>query len=249
MVLMQPIIKSANQKEMCGRFTANVKKKELEEEWNLAVPSDFRPRYNIAPSQLHPIIYGENNPEFEMFQWGLIAKWISMGGSERPPFETGISAPPDTQNRKPLVNTRIESLIKGKMQLHTPCLIPATSWFEWLPYKERRPFALLPTDRKLFAFAGICHSRKLADDTFLKTFSIVTTKAADSIAKIHHRMPLVLNKELEAEWLNLKQGRDLNNFIENAEKTAYKYYPISRLVNKVSNDTEEVIKEFRETLF
>lgn len=217
---------------MCGRFTANVKKKELEEEWNLAVPDEFKPRYNIAPSQLHPIIVGENTPVFKMFQWGLVPVWIKK--------ENGA---------KPMINTRIESLEGGNMLLHSPCLIPATSWFEWLPDKTRQPFLIKPAELNLFSFAGICHSRTLPNGTEHNTFSIVTTKAAKLISHIHKRMPLIIGKDLETEWLKLKPGQEIKTFTENACGFKYEFYPVSSLVNKTENDTEEVLKEFRETLF
>lgn len=217
---------------MCGRFTANVKKKELEEEWNLAVPVEFKPRYNIAPSQLHPIIAGENAPGFNMFQWGLVPEWTKK--------EDGA---------KPLINTRIESIESGKISLHTPCLIPATSWFEWMQDKARQPFLLRPADLKLFAFAGICHSHKLPDGTKHNSFSIVTTEAAKVISHIHKRMPLIIGKDVESEWLKLKPGQAINTFKENASGFKYEFYPVSSLVNKPVNDSEDVLKEFRETLF
>jgi putative SOS response-associated peptidase YedK len=217
---------------MCGRFTANVKKKELEEEWNLAVPSEFRPRYNIAPSQLHPVIVGKNAPVFNMYTWGLVPEWIQ-----------------DLSKTKPLINTRIESLIDGKVSLHTPCLIPATSWFEWMPDKARQPFLIKPTELKLFAFAGICHKRLLSSNIEQRTFSIVTTEAAKSVADIHHRMPLIIEKEAQDKWLQLMQGHSMKDFVDTALKMKFEFYPVSSLVNKPVNDVEEVFVEFRETLF
>lgn len=217
---------------MCGRFTANVKKKELEEEWNLAVPSEFRPRYNIAPSQLHPVIIGNTASVINMYTWGLVPEWIQ-----------------DLSKVKPLINTRIESLIDGKVSLHTPCLIPATSWFEWMPDKARQPFLIKPTEHKLFTFAGICHTRILPKNQEQRTFSIVTTEAEKSIADIHHRMPLIIGKEAQSKWLQNLQGHSMKDFVDSASNLKYEFYPVSSLVNKPANDVEDVLKEFRETLF
>lgn len=217
---------------MCGRFTANVKKKELEEEWNLAVPSEFRPRYNIAPSQLHPVIIGNNAPVFNMYTWGLVPEWIQ-----------------DLSKTKPLINTRIESLVDEKVSLHSPCLIPATSWFEWLPDKARQPFLIKPTKLKLFALAGICHKRMFSNNIEQRTFSIVTTEAERSIAGIHRRMPLIIGKKAQNNWLQLLQGDSMKDFVDSASNLKYEFYPVSSLVNKPTNDVKEVLKEFRETLF
>ena len=60
---------------MCGRFTLTLESIVISE--RLEVPlTDWQPRYNIAPSQPHPIIVLENHHRrLDFMQWGLIPHW------------------------------------------------------------------------------------------------------------------------------------------------------------------------------
>jgi len=218
---------------MCGRFTANVKKKDLEEEWNLAVPPEFRPRYNIAPSQVVGVITNTEPGSLSLFRWGLIPSWAK-----------------DPAIGSKMINARVETLTEKpsfrKLVQTARCLVPATSWFEWMQAQSRQPFAIKPKNTKLFAMAGLWDTWIDADGQKVNTFTVITTEAAQNIRHIHERMPLEGPTELQHDWLTNKT--DAATVAVKSGQLEFDFYPVSSLVNNPKNDDERLLDEFRETL-
>lgn len=219
---------------MCGRFTANVKKKDLEEEWNLAVPPEFRPRYNIAPSQVVGVITNAEPCALSLFRWGLVPSWVK-----------------DPAIGNKMINARVETLHEKpsfrKLVQTSRCLIPATSWFEWMQDKNRQPFIIKPKEAKLFAMAGLWDTWLDAGGQKVNTFTIITTEAAQNIRHIHERMPLIVPKELQQDWLT--NNTDAPSVAAKAGQLEFDFYPVSSRVNNPKNDEGSLLDEFRETLF
>lgn len=218
---------------MCGRFTANVKKKDLEEEWSLAVPPEFRPRYNIAPSQVVGVITNADPGSLSLLQWGLIPSWAK-----------------DPAIGNKMINARVESLHEKpsfrKLVKSARCLIPATSWFEWMQDKNRQPFVFRPKDVPLFALAGLWDTWSNENGINVNTFTIITTNSAHDISHIHERMPLVVPKELQQDWLSGKAEPAV--IAEKSGQLQFDFYPVSSRVNNPKNEDEKILEEFRETL-
>jgi len=218
---------------MCGRFTANVKKKDLEEEWNLAVPPEFRPRYNIAPSQVVGVITNTEPGSLSLFRWGLIPSWAK-----------------DPAIGNKMINARVETLTEKpsfrKLVQTARCLVPATSWFEWMQAQSRQPFVIKPKNAKLFAMAGLWDTWIDAAGKQVNTFTVITTEAAQNIRHIHERMPLVVPKELQQDWLS--NHTDAAAIAVQAGQLEFDFYPVSSQVNNPKNDDERLLDEFRETL-
>ncbi len=80
------------------------------------------------------------------------------------------------------------------------CLIPASGYFEWETRERRKvKYRLQPAHEGLFTFAGLYRSESGADTP---VFVILTAPAADGIAFIHDRMPLILAPEQREAWLD-----------------------------------------------
>jgi len=63
---------------MCGRFVRSTDKDDLKSRNNFTDPSGvlLKPRYNIAPSQTHPVIIVENDLRIlRTMKWGLVPSW------------------------------------------------------------------------------------------------------------------------------------------------------------------------------
>ena len=78
------------------------------------------------------------------------------------------------------------------------CLIPADSYYEWQKKgKEKQKYQLAPTNANGFFLAGIYRIEQGS-----AVFSVLTKEPVDSIAFIHHRMPVILPQEAMSDWLN-----------------------------------------------
>lgn len=63
---------------MCGRFTQTTKPKDVEKEFSVKVSDKtfFKPRYNIAPTQIIPAVLEQSGERIvNQLRWGLIPSW------------------------------------------------------------------------------------------------------------------------------------------------------------------------------
>ena len=106
---------------MCGRYTAAKDFGELIKMVGVVmgrVPF-FAPRYNIAPTQMAPVIFHDHNqPVMKLMRWGLIPSWAK-----------------DESVGNALINARSET-IESRTAFreafkYRRCLIPADSFYEW----------------------------------------------------------------------------------------------------------------------
>jgi len=130
---------------MCGRFKAGFEFREIKLRWKLQSDLfDFHARYNIAPTQEHPVIVARRGVlEARPMRWGLVPYWTTTaaGGSKM------INVRSETTAEKPA----FEDLLSSKR-----CLVPADGFYEWRKLgKERMPMLIQIKNRELFGFAGL----------------------------------------------------------------------------------------------
>ena len=83
---------------MCGRYALDATPEQLVELFELANELDFKPRYNIAPSQLNPVIQ-QTTVEGRvaiLAKWGLLPSWAKDPKRVKPinaKSETAASGP------------------------------------------------------------------------------------------------------------------------------------------------------------
>lgn len=102
-----------------------------------------------------------------------------------------------------LINAKAETVQEKKtfasaFKAHR-CLIPCTGWYEWKEEDDKKKAKYLFTHPKQQAFlmAGIWFSH---EDH--KQFVTLTTEPNSTCAEIHHRMPVMINKEDVNYWFN-----------------------------------------------
>ena len=69
-----------------------------------------------------------------------------------------------------------------------------------------------------------------ANNQPVNTFTIITTKANQSMSDIHHRMPVILEPGNEQEWLSRKNNFDvIQNFIKPINDSEISITPITKV--------------------
>jgi len=106
-----------------------------------------------------------------------------------------------------LINARVETVKEKPMfnesMRYNRCVIPASGFYEWNKIGEKASFR--PPHRKILFMAGIW--QKVEDEN---QFTILTTVPNASVAPVHDRMPLVLDKNEVSQWLmDWKQAEEL----------------------------------------
>lgn len=76
------------------------------------------------------------------------------------------------------------------------------------------------------------------------SFAIITTVPNEIMKPIHDRMPVILSRNEEDEWLDpdmIEQER-IEKFLDPYPTSEMKAWKISSLVNKPENDFKEILK-------
>lgn len=217
---------------MCGRFSFSPLTKILEDRFDVKVDaSKYKPRYNSAPSQTLAVISNDNPDELSFYRWGLIPFWakdIKIGNRL-------INAKSETISEKPAFRNSF---------WRKRCLVLSDSFFEWkkINAKEKIPYRIFLKDEPLFALAGIWDTWKDAEGKAINSFSILTTSPNDLMKNIHHRMPVIIGRDNEKEWLKSENSENLKRLFEPFSTEQMTAYPVSKLVNSPVNDSPEILE-------
>ena len=218
---------------MCGRYRLSRRKQILEEHFDsVSGNEDWSPRYNIAPTQLVPVI--RQNPkepvrELSLFRWGLIPRWAK----DPTVAAKMINARSETANMKPAFSDALK---------FRRCLVLADGFYEWQKTgKVKQPYCFEINDGELFAFAGIWDRWKDASGKPLDTCSILTTSPNAVTSSVHDRMPVILNRDSYDLWLDpgMKDVATVSELLRPFDAWLMRCYPVSSRVNSVTNDDEE----------
>lgn len=230
---------------MCGRFTLSAPPEVISMCFDIETDSfNYLPAFNIAPTQnVLTVRNRENSKHVQTMRWGLIPFWAK-----------------EAKIGNKMINARSETVIENKV-FKTPfqkrrCLILADSFYEWVRVsKSKQPIRILLDSEKPFAFAGIWESWKDPNDPnadAVESCSIITTHANTLIQPIHDRMPVILPRELESDWLDLDNTDTsfLREIMIPFDPGLMKCYPVSQAVNSTKNEGKDLITPIvQESLF
>jgi len=223
---------------MCGRLTLKTPPDQWVQ-WLLptvdfaSLPTEWQPRYNIAPTQnivviVHRAGVGEGTRSlcFDRFRWGLVPNWtndLSLG------------------NR--MINARHETLREKKSFIgplrERRCLIVADGYYEWqqVDAKTKQTHWISPTAGGVMQLAGLWESNKRATGQSLHTCTIITTGANERLSAIHDRMPVVLNGAAAEQWMDPRSDIDQAYAqLGSAEDSLLTPRPVSAYVNNARHE-------------
>jgi putative SOS response-associated peptidase YedK len=217
---------------MCGRYTLRTPVDVLAEGFEIEeYPSSLPPNYNVAPTQeVAAVVEGDEKRKLGLFHWGLIPSWAkdpAIGNKM-------INARAETVSEKP----SFRKAFKVRR-----CLILADGFYEWQKTDNgKQPYHIKMQNDSPFAFAGLWETWK--DDEEIRSCTIITTNANDLMSEIHHRMPVILPPENYAVWLDpdFDEKEALTSLLKPYPADAMEAYPVSRRVNKPSNNEPSVLE-------
>lgn len=217
---------------MCGRYTLHHKPEEIEERFDVDAVEEFlAPRYNIAPSQIIPVIRQTQSREMAGCKWGLIPFWAK-----------------DPKIGNNLINAKAETIAEKpsfkRAFAKRRCLIPADGFYEWQKRGKApsQPMYIRRRDGGLFAFAGLWEEWKSPEGEPIETCTIITVEPNELLSKIHNRMAAILSPGDEAAWIDPKSGvDDLLQMLRPYDSDELEAIPVSRAVNSPAHDSAALI--------
>jgi putative SOS response-associated peptidase YedK len=147
----------------------------------------------------------------------------------------------EKRSGRPLINARAETLEEQPAFRdsfhHRRCLIPADGFYEWRhDERGKRPVWISRPDGGPFAFAGIWAALERGEET-LHSCAIVTCEPNELIRPIHDRMPVVLDPDAEAPWLDPDAApNELAGLLVPAAEDALAAREVGDAVNDVRED-------------
>ncbi|MDX6371435.1 MAG: hypothetical protein QOD98_423 [Nocardioidaceae bacterium] len=241
---------------MCGRYASSRRPEDLIEEFEVVdsrVPEPLAPDYNVAPTkEVYAVVErppSKDSPEpparqLRVVKWGLVPSWAKD---------------PSIGNR--MINARMETVAEKPAYKRAlavrRCLLPADGYFEWYPTDEKtkagkpkkQPFFIHPKDDGSLAMAGLYEIWRDptkdddADDRFLWTCTVITTDAEDDVGMIHDRMPLMVERDRWAAWLDPRTDKDsVLDLLVPAAPGRLEAHPVSTMVNAVKNNGPELVE-------
>jgi putative SOS response-associated peptidase YedK len=253
---------------MCGRFTLRASARTIAEQFGIFEFPPFAARFNIAPTQLVPVIRtrpaaaltpgpspatGEGSRELVWLRWGLVPSWAkdpAIGNRL-------INARAETAAEKPAFRTALR---------RRRCLVAADGFYEWQkarkgtgpicrdgpegaahkldlsPFSQRgkQPYFIRLHDDRPFAFAGLWETWEAGP---LETCTLLTTDANDLIRPLHDRMPVIIAPDRYDAWLDpaTENPRQLAPLLAPFPSEAMEAYPVGGSVNNPKHDSAACI--------
>lgn len=221
---------------MCGRYTlANPDPARLKIRFGLSESVEIgeEPRFNIAPTD--PVLAVRelaDGRDLGKLRWGLVpGKWATV------------------RKGRPLINARAETLTSQAAFRDSfrerRCLIPADGFYEWRRDEHGKvPIWFHRPGDELFAFAGIwARYQPHGAGEAITSCAIVTCPPNELMRPIHDRMPVILDPEQEASWLDPDASPDelLRILVPPPDETL-ELREVGDLVNSVREDGPALIE-------
>ncbi|HEY7510907.1 MAG TPA: SOS response-associated peptidase [Vicinamibacteria bacterium] len=225
---------------MCGRTNLTVTPEELAEAFALDEVPSLAPRYNIAPTQPMPAVRvdaSRRKRRLSLLRWGLVPHWAA-----------------DPKIGARMINARSETAAR-LAAFRDPlrerrCLVPASGFYEWRrAEKSRQPYLLRRRDGKLMALAGLWDRWRPAPGDprhaeAIESCTILTTPANELVARLHDRMPLVLDPADYDLWLDpaVRDPERLAALLRPFPAEEMVAIPVSPRVNSPDNDDPALLE-------
>jgi putative SOS response-associated peptidase YedK len=218
---------------MCGRYGIQSSERELLSRFDLTTIAEQLPiSFNVAPGMTMPVVVRESPNRLELMRWGLIPSWAK---DEKIGYRT-INARAETVAAKPAFRKAFRS---------QRCLVPASGFYEWQKTpRGTQPYWISVKGESLVAFAGLWDAwqdPQTGDE--LHTYTILTCGPNALMEPIHNRMPVILERDAEAVWLDPDQVEveRLQELLHPFPARQREAWPVSAAVNNPRRDSAELI--------
>lgn len=219
---------------MPGRFTLTATADQLRDAFpGFEVPDQWLPRYNVAPGAPIAVITNEGTGALDFLTWGLV-----------PPWSSGVKMD------KLLINARSETAaskpsFKNAFRRRR-FLVLADGVYEWIKFKGKKnkvPYYIYLKGHPVFAYAGLWETWHSIDGSEVKSCCILTCEPNELVAKIHHRMGVILHPKDYKAWLQPDEvdPKAVQPLMRTYPADEMAYHQVTEKVSWAKNDEPENI--------
>ena len=191
------------------------------------------PRYNVAPQSQAWVgrMTRDGARELVPLLWGLLPYGASDAKSSLRP----INARSESVATKPMFRKLIE--------MHR-CVIPVDGFYEWRQTPSgKQPYYVRLENGEPMLLAGLWDRWRQGGESWIESFTILTTDATPAIARLHDRMPVLIAPADLNRWLDVR-GTDATaaRALLRPTDAPLTAHPVSRAVNAARNEGPELIE-------
>jgi putative SOS response-associated peptidase YedK len=225
---------------VCGRFTRFTPAADIAKTFSAVTSQvEIQPSYNIAPTRSIYVVKGGVSRAINELHWGLVPAWSK-----------------DISRASSMINARVESVREKpsfrNLLASNRCVIPINGYYEWkqVPVKgkvsAKQPFYFSASVESeychdgMLAIAGLWTTWGNGDELYLSCTAL-TTEATERISIVHHRMPMLLDKQRLDLWLSDDTKIDLDELAIPVD-LQIDIHPVSKAVNNARNDDRSLIE-------
>ena len=206
---------------MCGRFAITIPSDAMSQLFDAQPANNLPdlPNFNVCPTNsIHVVTYNGLGRKLESLRWGFVPNWYR------------------TVNAGPLlINARSETIAQKPAFVNASrerrCLIPCSGFYEWSKDLEgnKTPWFIKRNDDTPLVFGGVWQEWGYEGE-IIKTCAIVTTASNSKLSSIHHRLPLVLERNNWSFWLG-EEGHGASTLMRPTADETLKAYRVSKNIN------------------
>ena len=216
---------------MCGRFAITIPSDAMSQLFDAQPVNNLPdlPNFNVCPTNsIHVVTYNGLGRKLESLRWGFVPNWYR------------------TVNAGPLlVNARSETIAQkpafANASRKRRCLIPCSGFYEWSKDLEgnKTPWFIKRNDDAPLVFGGVWQEWGYEGE-IIKTCAIVTTASNSKLSGIHHRLPLVLERNNWGFWLG-EEGHGASALMRPTADETLKAYRVSKNINSNRSSGPDLI--------
>lgn len=247
---------------MCGRFVSASPPEEIAEYFGAVldaavVDEPLGARFNVAPTLDVYVVYEEGGREAPLtrhvdeFLWGLVPAFAK-----------------DTKIGVRMINARAETVATNNSfrtsLARRRCIVPADGFYEWRAVpgqRSKQPYYVRRRDGLQLAFAGLwAEWRGFVDGlavgapgdgaaaeprpVVVRSTTIITTEANETMAPLHDRMPVILPRRAWDRWLDpmMTDVAEVEPLLIPAPPTLLETLPVSTEVGNARNEGAHLIE-------
>ena len=216
---------------MCGRFAITIPSDAMSQLFDAQPANDLPdvPNFNVCPTNfIHVVTYNGLGRKLESLRWGFVPNWYrELNGGPL------------------LINARSETIAKkpafSNASRARRCLIPCSGFYEWSKDLEgnKIPWFITRNDNAPMVFGGVW--QEWSDEIgIIKTCAIVTTASNTKLSRIHHRLPLVLERSNWSLWLG-EEGHGASVLMKPTDDETLNACRVSKNINSNRSSGPDLI--------
>lgn len=240
---------------MCGRYVSVSTVQTIEKRFGVTAPEPekFIPNTNVSPGTYAPVISSSSPSELHFFKFGFTPSWAKKQMyviNARAEGDHNKDNHPEYNGARGIINKPMfRKAIRSQR-----CLVIADAFIEG-PEKEKlsKPYVVyLKNKVRPFAMAGIWDSwEDSSSGEIVHSFAIITTTANEVLQAIgHHRSPVILPPEHEADWINPRHSlAEVTALLNPFDAALMNAYPVDPMIKNPKLNGLSLLEPIGERIF